>query len=92
MGMLYNAYREGTPLVVTAGQQDRRFVLEEPILWGQMVEARPAVDQMGLRSPARRGRAGGDPPRACKTAMTPPTGPVFLSIPWTCRWSRPSWT
>ena len=24
MGMLYNAYREGTPLLVTAGQQDRR--------------------------------------------------------------------
>ena len=39
MGMLYNAFREGTPLVVTAGQQDRRFALEEPILWGQMVEA-----------------------------------------------------
>ena len=24
MGMLYNAHREGTPLLVTAGQQDRR--------------------------------------------------------------------
>ena len=24
MGMLYNAYRSGTPLIVTAGQQDRR--------------------------------------------------------------------
>src|SRR5436305_11759439 len=42
MGMLYNAYREGTPLLVTAGQQDRRLMFEEPILWGQMVEvARP---------------------------------------------------
>src|SRR4029450_1070469 len=38
MGMLYNAYREGTPLLVTAGQQDRRLMFEEPILWGQMVE------------------------------------------------------
>src|SRR5215204_6199608 len=36
MGMLYNAYREGTPLLVTAGQQDRRLKLEEPILWGEM--------------------------------------------------------
>ena len=42
MGMLYNAYREGTPLVVTAGQQDRRLMFEEPILWGDMVAvARP---------------------------------------------------
>ena len=37
MGMLYNAYREGTPLLVTAGQQDRRLRFEEPILWGDMV-------------------------------------------------------
>src|SRR5215813_12329882 len=36
MGMLYNAFREGTPLLVTAGQQDRRLRLEEPILWGEM--------------------------------------------------------
>ena len=42
MGMLYNAYREGTPLLVTAGQQDRRLKFEEPILWGDMVAvARP---------------------------------------------------
>ena len=32
MGMLYNAFREGTPLLVTAGQQDRRLLFEEPIL------------------------------------------------------------
>src|SRR5688500_10966098 len=37
MGMLYNAYREGTPLLVTAGQQDRRLKFEEQILWGVMV-------------------------------------------------------
>ena len=31
MGMLYNAYREGTPLFVTAGQQARRLMFEEPM-------------------------------------------------------------
>src|SRR5205814_8895110 len=42
MGMLYNAHREGTPLLVTPGQQDRRLIVEEPILWGQTGEvARP---------------------------------------------------
>ncbi|HZZ29110.1 MAG TPA: thiamine pyrophosphate-binding protein [Pirellulales bacterium] len=38
MGMLYNAFREGTPLLITAGQQDRRLKFEEPILWGRMVD------------------------------------------------------
>ena len=61
MGMLYNAYREGTPLVVTAGQQDRRMMFEEPILWGDMVAVGPPVDQMG-----RRGRRGSRTcPRPC---------------------------
>jgi benzoylformate decarboxylase len=80
MGMLYNAYREGTPLLVTAGQQDRRLMFEEPILWGQMVEVtRPwtkwvcEVNRVQDLPVAVR--------RAAQTALTPPTGPVFLSLP-----------
>ena len=45
MGILYNAFREGTPLLVTAGQQDRRLKFEEPILAGRL---RTAV-QAGIR-------------------------------------------
>lgn len=80
MGMLYNAYREGTPLLVTAGQQDRRLRLSEPILWGRMVDvARPwtksaaEVESVADLPAAAR--------RAVQTALTPPTGPVFLSLP-----------
>lgn len=80
MGMLYNAYREGTPLLVTAGQQDRRLRFEEPILGGDMVAvARPwtkwavEVDRVQDLSTAVR--------RATQAALTPPTGPVFMSIP-----------
>ncbi|MHC4403290.1 MAG: thiamine pyrophosphate-binding protein [Planctomycetota bacterium] len=80
MGMLYNAHRSGTPLIVTAGQQDRRMMFEEPILWGDMVSvARPwtkwaaEVQQVGDVASAVR--------RAVQTAMMPPTGPVFLSLP-----------
>ena len=32
MGMLYNAHCAGTPVVLTAGQQDRRLRLGEPVL------------------------------------------------------------
>jgi len=80
MGMLYNAHREGTPLLVTAGQQDRRLKFQEPILWGDMVSVvRPwtkwaaEVDQVEDLPRAVR--------RAVQMALTPPTGPVFLSIP-----------
>jgi benzoylformate decarboxylase len=80
MGMLYNAYREGTPLLVTAGQQDRRLMFEEPILWSDMVQvARPwtkwaaEVSRVEDLPAALR--------RAMQAALTPPTGPVFLSLP-----------
>src|SRR5687767_14182417 len=80
MGMLYNAYREGTPLLVTAGQQDRRLVFEEPILWGDMVNVvRPwtkwACEVQRVEDLPQAVR------RAVQAALTPPTGPVFLSLP-----------
>jgi benzoylformate decarboxylase len=80
MGMLYNAFREGTPLLVTAGQQDRRLKFQEPILWGDMVSvARPwtkwAVEVERLEDLPSAVR------RAVQLALTPPTGPVFLSLP-----------
>ncbi len=80
MGMLYNAHREGTPLLVTAGQQDRRLRFEEPILTSDMVRVASTwtkwaaeVDRVEDLPSALR--------RAIQTALTPPTGPVFLSIP-----------
>jgi benzoylformate decarboxylase len=80
MGMLYNAYRAGTPLIVTVGQQDRRLKFEEPILYSDMVSvARPwtkwatEVERVEDLPLAIR--------RAVQTALMPPTGPVFLSIP-----------
>ncbi len=80
MGMIYNAYREGAPMVLTAGQQDRRLAFEEPILWGQMVETvRPwtkwAAEVMRVEDIPSAVR------RAVQAAMSPPTGPVFLSLP-----------
>jgi benzoylformate decarboxylase len=80
MGMIYNAFREGTPLVITAGQQDQRMSFEEPILWGRMVDVlRPWTKW------SEEIRRVQDIPsairRAIQTAMAPPTGPVFLALP-----------
>lgn len=80
MGMLYNAYREGTPLLVTAGQQDRRLLFEEPILAGRMTD----VAGPWTKWACEVNRAEDLPVavrRAVQCAMTPPRGPVFLSIP-----------
>ena len=49
MGMLYNAHCAGTPLVLTAGQQDRRMLLEEPVLisdLARVAETFPAVTRV----------------------------------------------
>jgi benzoylformate decarboxylase len=80
MGMLYNAYCEGTPLLVTAGQQDRRLRIGDPVLATDLVSvARPwtkwAYEVTRVEDLPIVVR------RAVQTALTPPTGPVFLSLP-----------
>jgi benzoylformate decarboxylase len=80
MGMLYNAYCAGSPLLLTAGQQDRRLRLEEPVLEGDMV----SVVRPWTKWACEVQRAADIPTavrRAIQTALTPPTGPVFLALP-----------
>jgi benzoylformate decarboxylase len=80
MGMLVNAKAAGSPLLVTAGQQDTRHLFEEPVLAAPLVDmARPLV-----KYAAEVGRVEDLPNatrRAIQAALTPPTGPVFLSLP-----------
>jgi benzoylformate decarboxylase len=80
MGSLYNAKFTGTPMILTAGQQEQGHGLMEPLLYGPMLEmAAPlvkwAVEVNRLEDMPRIIR------RAAKVAMTPPTGPVFISLP-----------
>ncbi len=80
MGLLYNAFREGSPLLVTAGQQDRRLLIEEPILYGDLVR----VVQPWTKFAFEVHRVAELPTvmrRAIQAALTPPTGPVFISLP-----------
>lgn len=80
MGMLYDAMRAGSPLLVTAGQHDQRFTFTEPVLWADLPGmARPLVKWSGEVN--RLDDLPRAVHRAVKVAMTPPTGPVFLSIP-----------
>jgi len=80
MGSLYTAHMSGSPLIVTAGQQEQGHGLTEPLLYGPLVEmARPVVKWAFEISRVE------DLPRvirrAAKIATTAPTGPVFLSLP-----------
>jgi benzoylformate decarboxylase len=80
LSILHNAARAKSPLVLTAGQQDTRFLMHEPILAGDL--ARMAEPFTKWSHEVRRAE---DAPvalrRALKVALTPPTGPVFLSLP-----------
>jgi benzoylformate decarboxylase len=80
MGSLYNAQFTGTPMILTAGQQEQGHGLMEPVLYGPLIRmAEPlvkwAVEVTRLEDLSRIVR------RAAKIATTPPTGPVFISLP-----------
>jgi benzoylformate decarboxylase len=80
MGALYNAKFSGSPLIVTCGQQEQGHGLLEPLLYDPLVPiAQPmvkwAIEAARVEDLPRILR------RAAKVALTPPTGPVFVSLP-----------
>ena len=78
---LYNAFRGGTPLILTAGNSDTRMAISEPVLSGDLVEMTRQYTKWSTEI-----LHASDIPvairRAFKEAKTPPTGPVFVSFPW----------
>jgi benzoylformate decarboxylase len=80
LSILHNAARSKTPLLVTAGQQDTRFLMHEPILAADLVRMAEQFTKWSYEV-----RRADDAPvalrRALQVALTPPTGPVFLSLP-----------
>jgi benzoylformate decarboxylase len=80
MGSLYNAKFSGSPVLLTAGQQEQGHGLLEPLLYEPLVP----VAQPLVKWAVEVTRAADLPRivhRAAKIALTPPTGPVFLSLP-----------
>jgi benzoylformate decarboxylase len=80
MGMLYDAQKAGAPILITAGQQDLEYLVTEPILSADL----PTLARPFVKWAAQVDRLADLPRlvhRAAKTALAPPTGPVFLSLP-----------
>src|SRR5438045_8294775 len=80
MGALYNAKFSGSPIILTAGQQEQGHGLLEPMLYEPLVP----VAQPLVKWAVEVTRAADLPRiihRAAKLALTPPTRPVCLSLP-----------
>jgi len=80
MGALYTAKFNNSPIIVTAGQYEQGYGLTEPLLYEPLVRlAEPLVKW------AVEVERAEDLPRivhrAAKIALTPPCGPVFISLP-----------
>ena len=80
MGALYTAKFNGSPLIVTAGQYELGYGLTEPLLYEPLVRIAEPLVKWAIEVERAE-----DLPRivhrAAKIAMTPPTGPVFISLP-----------
>jgi benzoylformate decarboxylase len=81
MGNVFTAYKNQTPLVITAGQQARSILPFEPFLFSMRPTelAQPYV-KWGCE-PARAEDVPAALARAYYVAMQPPRGPTFVSIP-----------
>jgi len=80
LGMLYNAFKARSPVVVTAGQQDTRLRLRGPVLGHDLVAMAAPLTKWSVQVE----RADEFAPimhRALKIATDPPAGPVFVALP-----------
>ncbi len=81
VGSLFTACRNQTPLVVVAGQQARSILPFEPFLYSEQAANLPRPYVKWSCEPARAGDVPAAVARAFFTAMQPPRGPAFVSVP-----------
>ncbi len=77
---MLNARRARTPMVVTVGQQDRRHLIQDPMLGGDLL----ALAQGAFKDAVEVNQVEDLPTlirRAFLLSQTAPTGPVMVSIP-----------
>ncbi|MBV8927263.1 MAG: benzoylformate decarboxylase [Bradyrhizobium sp.] len=81
LGNIYTAYRNQTPLVITAGQQARSILPLQAFLSAERASEFPRPYVKYSVEPARAADVPAAIARAYYTAMQPPCGPTFVSVP-----------
>ena len=81
LGSVYTAWRNQTPLVITAGQQTRAMFPTDPYLYASQAAEFPKPYVKSSVEPARGEDVPGAIARAWYMALQKPCGPVFVSIP-----------
>ncbi|MET4391399.1 benzoylformate decarboxylase [Bradyrhizobium sp. F1.4.3] len=81
LGNIYTAHRNQTPLVITAGQQARSILPLQAFLYAERASEFPRPYVKYSVEPARPEDVPAAIARAYYTAMQPPCGPTFVSIP-----------
>jgi len=88
MGAVVNAFHNRAPLVITAGNQDRRHLESEPYLFARSTALMEPYVKFS-HEPPRPQDVPAAIDRAWALAGTPPQGPAFVSIP-SGDWEEPA--
>jgi benzoylformate decarboxylase len=89
LGNLFTAFRNKTPMVVTAGQQARSLLRMRPYLFAENAEQFPKPYVKWSSEPARAEDVPAAVAQAFLTSMQHPRGPTFVSVP-SDDWARPA--
>jgi len=89
LGNIFNAYRNQTPMVISAGQQARSIMPLQPFLFSERATEFPQPYVKYSIEPARAEDVPAAIARAYYVAMQPPCGPTFVSVPID-DWTRPT--
>ena len=81
LGNLFTSFRNGTPLVITAGQQARSILPFDPFLGAERATEFPRPFVKWSAEPLRAQDVPLALARAFHIALTPPMGPCFVSVP-----------
>jgi benzoylformate decarboxylase len=81
VGSIFTAYKNQSPLLITAGQQARSMLSLEPFLYSEQAPSLPKPYVKWSAEPTRAEDVPAAIARAYYTAMQPPRGPTFVSVP-----------